>query len=308
MLNYFILSYFFEPNSADNFSKRSNQLVTEITDTLKINKVDLLILPELCLSFDKLSKEPLKSIKVKSKIIYKLKQICIKYNTNICFPFLENIEGKNYNTAIYINRNGEIAGKYHKVFLIKDEIDAGLTPGEINQKCIKIDNINIATSICFDENFPELIENWRRQDINLIIFPAYTYSGELIRSWAIHLGSPLISCFPWLSTSYDNDGHILSNIGTETALIKNGSHPKYSLVKINLNSKIYHIDYNHYNINNLLHKYSNDITIKLMPHEARFKLTVNSNKLKIEELEQEHNLIPINNYLLESKHYTKLTQ
>ena len=34
-----------------------------------------------------------------------------------------------YNTAVLIDRHGEVAGKYRKVYLPREEVERGLTPG-----------------------------------------------------------------------------------------------------------------------------------------------------------------------------------
>jgi predicted amidohydrolase len=79
-------------------------------------------------------------------------------------------EGKTvYNTAIMIDRNGELAGKYRKVSLPREEIEGGVTPG-VSFPVFKTDFGTVGMMICWDVTFPEAARtlgvSWCRGDID----------------------------------------------------------------------------------------------------------------------------------------------
>jgi len=59
-----------------------------------------------------------------------------------------------YNTVVLINREGEVAGKYRKVHLPREEWKQGITPGD-EYPIFRTDFGKIAIQICYDWFFPE---------------------------------------------------------------------------------------------------------------------------------------------------------
>ena len=59
-----------------------------------------------------------------------LGEVAKKHNMYIVAGLLEKDGGVVYNTAVLIDRQGELAGKYRKVSLPREEIEGGVTPGD----------------------------------------------------------------------------------------------------------------------------------------------------------------------------------
>jgi predicted amidohydrolase len=59
-----------------------------------------------------------------------------------------------YNTAVLLDREGKLAGKYHKVHLPREEWKVGITPGDA-YPVFRTDFGTIAIQICYDWFFPE---------------------------------------------------------------------------------------------------------------------------------------------------------
>lgn len=59
-----------------------------------------------------------------------------------------------YNTAVLLNRHGQLAGKYRKVHLPREEWKKGITPGD-SYPVFQTDFGKIAIQICYDWFFPE---------------------------------------------------------------------------------------------------------------------------------------------------------
>lgn len=76
------------------------------------------------------------------------------YNCYIIYSFHEDDAGYMYNTAILIDRNGNITGKYRKTHLALCEGESGIIPGN-EYPVFDTDFGKIGILICWDHYFPE---------------------------------------------------------------------------------------------------------------------------------------------------------
>jgi predicted amidohydrolase len=80
-------------------------------------------------------------------------------------------DGKNiHNTAVLIDRKGEIAGKYRKVHLPLSEIEDGTTPGN-EYKVFDTDFGKIGIIVCWDQAFPEAARITADKGAEIIFIP-----------------------------------------------------------------------------------------------------------------------------------------
>jgi predicted amidohydrolase len=301
MNNYRVTSLCFEPDRSQAIPERLKAAVTSTEKALIDQKPDLLVLPEVAIvtGIDEDQNSGAESIE--GSTVKEFKKLAIKHSTNICIPIIENDNGKRYNTAVYLDRKGEIAGIYRKIVPTDGETEKGILPGKMEQAPVILDGIRIGSAICFDENFPDIIWHWIAEGVDLLVFPSYTYAGELMRSWAYNCGVPLIASFPWESVIYDRDGTTLAKGGTETSTMNLGFHNLWITSSINLNKRIYHLDKNQLKLKDISAKYGSQIDIKLLQKDGRFMLTGVSDKLTVDEVEKEFGLVPLQDYLRDSR-------
>jgi predicted amidohydrolase len=77
-----------------------------------------------------------------------------------------------YNTAVLLNRDGQLAGKYRKVHLPREEWKKGITPGH-SYPVFGTDFGTIAIQICYDWFFPEPEEIFALQGAEIIFAPTW---------------------------------------------------------------------------------------------------------------------------------------
>jgi len=77
-----------------------------------------------------------------------------------------------YNTAVLLNRDGLLAGKYRKVHLPREEWNKGITPGN-SYPVFRTDFGTIAIQICYDWFFPEPEEIFALQGAEIIFAPTW---------------------------------------------------------------------------------------------------------------------------------------
>ncbi|MHB9071492.1 MAG: carbon-nitrogen hydrolase family protein [Sedimentisphaerales bacterium] len=291
----------FEPDLTQTVDSRRQALGLHITELLKEQTPDLLVLPEVVIVPDSEKHASCGSESISGPTVKMVSQIASDFSVNICIPIIEVDDGILYNTAVYVNRGGKIAGKYRKIVPTTGEVKKGIRPGNVAQKPIDLDGIRIGTAICFDQNFPDLIWNYINSGVDLLVFPSYTYAGHLMQSWAFNCGVPLVCAFPWESVIYDRDGSILAKAGTETSTVRFDFHPRWIACSLNFQSRIYHLDENQNKLKDIMTRYGNKIDIRLMVWDARMMITVVSEEIDIDQIEKAFGLLPLQEYLRESR-------
>jgi predicted amidohydrolase len=291
----------FEPDTTQAIDLRRQALRFHITELLKEQSPDLLVLPETAIvpDFDchtLCGAEPITGLTVKM-----VSEIATDFSANICIPIIEADEGALYNSAVYVNRRGNVAGKYRKHVPTGMEIERGIKPGEAAQKPVVLDGLRVGTAICFDQNYPDLIWNCIASGVDLLTFPSYTYAGNLMRYWAFNCGVPLVCAFPWESVIYDRDGTLLAEAGTYTTTVKFGHHSPWIAHSLDFQSRVYHLDGNQVRLKEIAARYGGKVDIRLIVHDARMMVTVVSDDIDIDHLEQEMGLVPLQTYLRESR-------
>lgn len=291
----------FEPDVTKTIELRRQDLGVHITELLEEQRPDLLVLPETVNIPDFEKHSSCGSESIDGPTVKMVSKIASDFSANICIPIIENDNGCLYNSAVYVNRCGHIAGKYRKAVPTPGERDCGIKPGGFSQSPVIIDNLSVGTAICFDHNYPDLIWNYIRSGIDLLVFPAYTYAGRLMQFWSFSCGVPLVCAFPWESVIYDRDGSTLVAAGTETSTVKLGYHSDWIACSLNLQSRIYHLDFNQLKLKDLNKKYGRKIDIRLMVRDARMMITVTSDDIEIDKLEKDEGLVGLQKYLRESR-------
>lgn len=77
-----------------------------------------------------------------------------------------------YNTAVLIDRQGNLAGKYRKVHLPREEWRQGFTPGS-DFPVFTTDFGRVAIQICYDWFFPEVAVAWRIRGAEVVFAPTW---------------------------------------------------------------------------------------------------------------------------------------
>ncbi|MGC8759533.1 MAG: carbon-nitrogen hydrolase family protein [Bryobacteraceae bacterium] len=89
-----------------------------------------------------------------------------------------------YNTAVLINREGRLAGRYRKVYLPREEVEGGLTPGN-SYPVFETDFGRVGLMICYDVFFPDPARALAAQGAELILLPIWGGDETLAAARAI---------------------------------------------------------------------------------------------------------------------------
>ena len=101
----------------------------------------------------------------------RLGQKAKEYNTYIATSILERDGSLIYNTAVLIDRKGNVVGKYRKIHLtLVEELIRGIKPGN-EYPVFQTDFAKVGLMVCYDNHFPEVARILAVKGAELIAYP-----------------------------------------------------------------------------------------------------------------------------------------
>ncbi|WP_165701528.1 carbon-nitrogen hydrolase family protein [Crateriforma conspicua] len=92
--------------------------------------------------------------------------------------------GRYYNSAVVIDRAGQLVGEYRKINPTEDELKNGITPGPVDPPVFDCDFGRIGVQICFDINWQS---NWQRlaeKGAEIVFWPSAFAGGQMLNAMA----------------------------------------------------------------------------------------------------------------------------
>jgi predicted amidohydrolase len=107
---------------------------------------------------------------------------------NSCYVIcpLNTVEnGKYYNAAVLIDRQGKMIGQYRKCRITEEEVEQmGITPGPIDPPVFKTDFGTIGVQICFDIEWPETWRALAKKGAEIVFWPSAFAAGKKLNAKA----------------------------------------------------------------------------------------------------------------------------
>jgi predicted amidohydrolase len=133
-----------------------------------------------------------------------------------------------FNSAIIIDRIGDIVGVYSKIFLWKEERSVFTAGSQL--LILTIDSFRIGIGICYDAGFPEFVRAYKEEGIDLVLFLSAFSTGAMKNRYDIYhparalengvglavanfVGQSDIHDFYGESRFYSPSGELLLNVG-----------------------------------------------------------------------------------------------
>jgi len=150
------------------------RLALDHLQTAGDNGVDIACLPE---EFAGTKAEP-----VPGPTTQAVAELARKHNMYVICPIREQAGEREYNTAVLIDRKGEVAGYYRKVFVFWGE---GVHCSTEGVKVFETDFGRIGILTCFDLNYPELWHKCDDFDADIVFWPSAYGGGSPLNAMAI---------------------------------------------------------------------------------------------------------------------------
>jgi predicted amidohydrolase len=206
----------------------------------------------------------------------------------IVAPIHLSREGKRFNSAVLLDRKGEVAGVYDKMHPTERELEGGITPGK-SAPVFQTDFGRLGVQICFDIDWPD---GWRMLGdggAELVVWPAAYPGGFPLQAFAwTHRYAIVTSSVTAPSVLYDVDGHPLHKSGTWEPWIS---------VPFCLDRGVFHFDFNQQKVRKLEKAYARDITVRWAHDENAFVLESRIPGRTLADVCAEFGLVPLGEYI-----------
>ncbi len=197
-------------------------------------------------------------------------------------------DGRVYNTAVLIDREGRLAGQFDKMHPTEGELQEGISPGDPDVPVFETDFGRIGIQICFDVNW---WDNWRRlkeKGARIVFFPAaYPAATQLSALALMNQYFVVSSADSRASRIYDITGRVLAS---------SGAYQQWAGAVLPLGRRLFEIDYHLQKMRALQQKYGPKVDVVWYHDDDWFTLASLDENLTVEDLEKEFGLTPLDDY------------
>ncbi|MBI5281696.1 MAG: carbon-nitrogen hydrolase family protein [Candidatus Solibacter usitatus] len=131
-----------------------------------------------------------------------------------------------YNTAVLLDRQGRLAGKYRKVYLPREEVEAGITPGA-EYPVFRTDFGVLGMMICYDVFFADPARALVLGGAEIIALPIWGGDETLAKARAIEGGVFLVA------SGYDHPTYVMDPDGRRIAVAKDRGSAAIATIDLN---------------------------------------------------------------------------
>ena len=230
--------------AGDNYHARNRDKMAAYIEEAALAKPDLIIFPEtFTMGGIPWEQWPDNAEPIPGPLTERAMELAAKHNTYLCIPLLERDGDKLFNTACFIDRQGQVIGRYHKYQPTIGEMEIGIIPG-IDAEVFDTDFGKIGAAICFDLKFIEVGQHLQRNGARLVCFVSAFIGGDRMAHWARDFGFYMLSSCSARSYLVDMSGRTLGTTGWEDNQVRAGLLPPIYSAIINMDRMSFHLDYN----------------------------------------------------------------
>jgi predicted amidohydrolase len=234
-----------------SFSCRPLQAIVDVVDREGERGVDLIALPETWTNQSLNRPEALDG-----PVISAMSALAREHKTYIVCPLDRQDGERRVNSAVLIDRAGQIAGIYDKVYPYWSEF--GLLPSVAigsDAPVFETDFGNVGLSICFDVNFPEVWKELADNGAELVVWPSAYSAGSTLQAHALMYHYYIVTATQTADCLvYDLDG--------QEMLYEKSDDINISRITLDLDRGIYHENFNLEKRDRLLAEHCDDVALE----------------------------------------------
>jgi predicted amidohydrolase len=253
---------------------------------------DVILLPELCRGLDDTSEEPLHG-----PTITAMSSLAKKHKTYVACPIDRSDGKRRLNSVVLLDRSGQVACVYNKVFPYWSEYDVhpAINPGDAVE-VYQADFGRVGFATCFDANFPEVWKGLADKGAEVVLWPSAYSAGRSLQAHAINHHYYIV-------TASETPDCIVYDITGERILYEGGTKDvNTSRATLDLDRVIFHENFNLAKRDKLLSERGQDVAqeqwLKL---EQWFVLRAARPGVSARELARTYGLEELRHYLDRSR-------
>ncbi len=220
-----------------------------------------------------------------------------KHRTYVVCPIDRSDGERRLNTAVLLDRSGQIVSLYDKVYPYWSEFDLtpAVQPASAGPEVYAADFGRIGLAICFDVNFPSVWQSLADQGAELVIWPSAYSAGRSLQAHAIN------HHFYIVTSTYNRDC-LVYDITGERLLYARNEPVNISYVTLDLDRGVYHENFNLAKRDQLLAEHGEDIEIEqVLPLEQWFVLRAKRPGVQARTLAAAYGLEELRDYKARSR-------
>jgi predicted amidohydrolase len=222
-------------------------------------------------------------------------EIAARHSTYVVCPIDRSEWGLRLNTSVLIDRQGELAGCYDKVYPYWSEFDIEprVSPGR-DVRVFETDFGRVGLAVCFDVNFPRIWAELASQGAELVVWSSAYSGGTSLQAHALNHHYYIVSSTQTCDCAvYDITG--------EEMLYEKAEPLNVCRVTLDLDRGIYHQNFNLEARDRLLRDHPEDVVQeKWLDREQWFVLKAARPGVSARALAGEYGLEELRHYLARS--------
>lgn len=253
---------------------------------------DVILLPETCRGQNATSQESLNGPTVTA-----MAALAKKHSTWIAVPIDRRDGDRRFNTIVLLDRSGNVACTYDKLFPYWpefDEVRPPVKPG-IEVKVHQADFGRVGFATCFDVNFPEVWSRLADKGAEIVLWPSAYSAGTSLQAHALNYHYYIVS-----STLLSDC--MVYDITGEQLLSEKSKGIHVSRITLDLDRGIYHTNFNLGKRDKLLREHVQDVVQEqFLGKEAWFVLRAAQPGVSARQLARQYGLEELRDYIARSR-------
>jgi len=211
-----------------------------------------------------------------------------KHRMYVICPIREQAGEHQYNTAVLIDRQGEIRGRYRKIFVYWGE---GLHLGPADVQAFDTDFGRISILTCFDLNFAELWQQAELLDVDIVFWPSAYGGGMPLNAYAMAHNYYVVPV---------GEGNIIDITGKTMDV--DSPRPRQFIATLDLDRTLVHTNFNEEKVKKLLAEHPGEVEQEhFFGMESWYLLRSIKSCVRVRDLCEQHKIETLRDYRQRSR-------
>jgi len=211
-----------------------------------------------------------------------------EHSSYVVFGLKTRADGKVYNSALLVDRKGQIVGQFNKMHPTENELAEGTIPGGTEPAVFETDFGTIGIQICFDINW---WDNWKRlkqKGARIVFFPSAYPAARQLSALALMTQTYVVSsAIRGTSQIYDITGQ---------SLAASGHHQPWAAAALPIGKRLFEIDFHADKARAIQKKYGSKVELVFLHDDDWFTLASLDPDVATEDIIAEFGLTPLDDY------------
>ena len=211
-----------------------------------------------------------------------------EHSSYVVFGLKTMARGKVYNSALLVDRKGQIVGQFNKMHPTENELAEGTIPGDTEPSVFETDFGTIGIQICFDINW---WDNWKRlkqKGAKIVFFPSAYPAARQLSALALMTQTYVVSsAIRGTSQIYDITGAVLA---------ASGNYQPWAAAALPIGKRLFEIDFHADKARAIQKKYGSKVELVWLHDDDWFTLASLDLEVTTEDIIAEFGLTPLDDY------------